>query len=71
MKKIDERMTSITNNMESMKVDSLKSLKGEEEARRRVEERVNNMQTNVRELYEKLNQVLPLREFFIAKPPQS
>ena len=50
-------MTSITNNMESMKVDSLKSLKGEEEARRRVEERVNNMQTNVRELYEKLNQV--------------
>ena len=47
----------MVSSLDSHKSDSAKQSKAEEDARIKMEERINNLQTNIRELYEKLNQV--------------
>ena len=47
----------MVSSLDSHKSDTAKHNKTEEDARTKMEERINNLQTNIRELYEKLNQV--------------
>ena len=50
-------MSNLSAGLETLKVDTNHKNKEGENARLKVEERVNNMQTNIREIYEKINQV--------------